>query len=61
MNDGDRAAQLGEIATARMLLGKMGSSFADLLRSSTALSEVPVFSDDIPRVSKAVSPSVAAE
>ena len=56
MNDSNRPVQLSEIEAARMLLAKMGVSPADLLSSSTAPSEAPIFGDYIPRVSKAVSP-----
>jgi integrase/recombinase XerC len=55
MNDSNHPSPLSEIEAARMLLAKMGISPADLLRSSTTPSEIPVFSDYIPRVSKAVS------
>ena len=55
MNDSNHSAPLSEIEAARILLAKMGVSPTDLLRSSTTPPEAPVFSDYIPRVSKAVS------
>jgi integrase/recombinase XerC len=56
MNDSNHSAPLSEIEAARILLAKMGVSPTDLLHSPTTPSEVPVFSDYIPRVSTAVSP-----
>ena len=55
MNDSNHPAQLSEIEAARMLLAKMGISPADFLRSSATPSDLPAFSDYVPRVSEAVS------
>lgn len=56
MNDSDhRTPALSEIEAARMLLGKMGVSPADLLGTPAAPCGAPSFADYIPRVREAVS------
>jgi integrase/recombinase XerC len=56
MNDHDRpAVPLTDIEAARMLLGKMGLSPADLLHEPAVSTQAPSFADYIPRVSAAAT------